>query len=212
MKTIDLSHTMSHGMPVFPGDGDVEFSFRGKIETHGFTARFLKFSSHVGTHVDAPAHLIPDGLTLADLPLDSFVGPGCRLDLTAGPPRTVDLSHLEAFESAIAESKFLLLQTGWSRYWGRPDYLGDFPVLDPKAAEWLVQQGLKGLGVDTISVDPVDSTSLVVHRRLLSAGLVIYENLTNLAALPDQGFLFMGLPLKIESGDGSPVRAAALVY
>ena len=81
--------------------------------------------------------------------------------------------------------------------------------MSPKAAQWLVGAGIRGLGIDMISVDEVDSTAFAIHNILLGADLVIIENLTNLEALPDSAFSFYCFPLRIQHADGSPVRAVA---
>ncbi len=84
-------------------------------------------------------------------------------------------------------------------------------MLSPEAAQWLVDADIKGVGIDMISVDEVDSTDFAIHNILLGADLVIIENLTNLEALPDSEFSFYCFPLRIEHADGSPVRAVAAV-
>ena len=109
----------------------------------------------------------------------------------------------------IWQAEFILLQTGWSRHWGRKSYFSGYPVLSPEAAEWLSGFGFKGFGMDTMSVDPMDSERLPVHRAFLERETILIENLTNLAAVPCSPFLFSCFPLKLEEADGSPVRAVA---
>ncbi len=104
-----------------------------------------------------------------------------------------------------------LLHTGWSQFWGTEDYFGNFPVLHPDAATYLSAFNLKGIGSDTISFDPVDSVELPVHHILLSAGIILIENLVNLNKLPQHDFTFSCFPLNIKNGDGSPVRAVGIV-
>ena len=79
------------------------------------------------------------------------------------------------------------------------------------AADWICGFSLKGLGVDAISVDPPEIPVLPVHRRLLEQQMVLVENLTRLQDLPQSGFTFFALPLPIQDGDGSPVRAVAMI-
>jgi kynurenine formamidase len=110
-----------------------------------------------------------------------------------------------------AACDFLLLHTGWSRHWGRPAYFEGFPVCSPALARQLAAMPLKGVGVDAISVDAVEAADLPNHHRLLGAGKIIIENLTGLAAVAGKKFRLVCFPLKIAAGDGSPVRAVAIL-
>lgn len=201
MKIIDLTHVLEEGMPVYPGTEPPILDEANTIERDGFREKKITMYSHTGTHMDAPAHILPGAVTLDSMRVETFYGSACVLDLP--------FSDLASREKMIAASDFLLLRSGWSRHWGSGKYFERFPVLDSKTAEWLTGFGLKGIGLDAISVDPVDSTTLSIHRILLGAGLVIIENLTNLDLLPEDQFDFSCFPLKIQGADGSPVRAVA---
>lgn len=211
MQVVDLSQPLVEGMPVFPGTPEPEFHKPLLIEKDGFAETLLKLGSHTGTHVDAPAHLIAGGLFLSDFPISAFIGPGLVLDLRGLPPGPVEPDLLEKKAAAIARVEFLLLLTSWSELWGRPDYFRDYPVLSPASARWLTGFNLKGVGVDAISVDAHDAGEYQVHLSLLHAGILIVENLTNLALLTDREFIFSCLPLPLPEADGCPVRAAALL-
>jgi kynurenine formamidase len=115
------------------------------------------------------------------------------------------------YEKRFAEADFVLFFTGWSRFWGSKAYYCNYPLPDADAAGYLTRFNLKGAGTDTISFDPPDSRDYAVHKILLSSGISLIENLTNLDALPGNGFLFCCFPLKIKDGDGSPVRAVGIV-
>jgi kynurenine formamidase len=106
---------------------------------------------------------------------------------------------------------FALFNSGWSEYWGHEKYLQNFPVLSVSALEWLIARGIKGIGVDTVSVDPMDCLSHINHKLLLKANVLIFENLTGLDSLPKSGFFFSALPLHLPQSDGSPVRAVGMV-
>jgi kynurenine formamidase len=118
---------------------------------------------------------------------------------------------LQAREEDLRAADFLLLNTGWDGKWGSKGYFSGFPVLTPEAAEFLAESGLKGLGVDAVSVDPAGAEDLFVHRTLLGAGMLIVENLRGLGELPAFGFTFVCAPLPLSGADGAPVRALALV-
>jgi len=123
----------------------------------------------------------------------------------------IGLDDLTPFAPRIAGKEFLILYTGWSDLWGDPAYFEGYPVLSVEAAQWIGTLGLKGLGVDMISIDGPDTLEFPVHRIILGAGMVAIENLTALCQVGDAAFTFCCFPLKIEQADGSPVRAVALL-
>jgi arylformamidase len=208
MRVIDLSHPIYTGMPVYPGTPRPGVMPANTITDHGFAESLLTLSSHTGTHMDAPAHLLAGGRTLDAYPPDRFVGPGCVIDL-ADPGMTMEL--LQYQEQRSRGCRFALLHTGWSRFWGAPAYFRGFPTLTRDAATWLASLGLSAVGVDAISVDPVESTELPIHRALLEAGVLLIENLTNLELLPPRGFTVCSLPLPLRDADGAPCRVIALL-
>ncbi|MBU4533745.1 MAG: cyclase family protein [Eubacteriales bacterium] len=211
MHIIDLTHPISPDMPVYPGTEPPVFILSCTIKTDGFEERQITLFSHTGTHLDAPSHIFPGGKTLDQLPVGHFSGRGVVLDISADGKSTVGQDDLEPYREIVSASDFVLLCTGWSRLWGRDEYFVGFPVLSPAAAEWIAQFPLKGLGVDAISVDAVGSTAFPVHKTLLQKDIVVIENLTNLKKLLDRQFQFHCFPLKITDGDGSPVRAVAIL-
>lgn len=210
MKIIDLSQTICESMPVFPGDESPSFFERATIAQDGFTERRITIGSHTGTHVDAPAHILPFSRTLDRVPLDYFTGSCSVIDLSTPVQPEIAVADLVPHEDLFKQSEFILLHTGWSRLWGQDQYYRDYPLLSMEAALWVCSFGLKGIGVDAISVDAVDSRDLPVHKVLLEK-MVIIENLTNLESLPHTGFTFSCTPLKLKNADASPVRAIAIV-
>lgn len=223
MRIIDLSWPVAPGMPMFPGDPPVTLTRMGSLETHGFVSHLASLPAHSGTHMDAPAHVVRGGAALADLPLARFAGAGAVLDLRARPGLAVtedDLAPLLApllpsLLAHAAAAAFLLLRTGDEDRWGDPAYYTAGAHLTPGAARLLAALpelsgiGLSGIGMDAGSADPLSATELPAHHALLEAGLVIVENLRGLGQLPARGFTFLCLP--VLGGDGSPVRAAALL-
>jgi len=210
MEIIDLSHTITPGMPVYPGTEPPIMTPACTLDNDGFIERKLIFYSHTGTHIDAPAHILPHAPTLDRMPADRFIGPGSVIDLTAVKESEIDISYLEPHENLFKTSDFILFHTGWSQFWGRGKYFRDYPVLSEEAALWIDTFGLKGVGVDMISVDEADATTFSIHNILLERSIII-ENLTHLEKLPKTGFIFSCFPLKFENADGSPVRAVAII-
>jgi arylformamidase len=211
MNIIDLSHTIHEAMPFFPGTEPPRIVDFYTIPGNGFAEKGLQLLSHTGTHVDAPCHILAGAHTLEELGPGHFYGPGWVLDVSHVRDRHIEITDLQEEEGRIAAVDFVLFHSGWERFWGEADYFGAYPVLSPEAAGWLSGFKLKGVGVDMVSLDEVDSASLVVHRTFLAKDMVLVENLANLKALIGKKFIFSCLPLRIAAADGSPVRAVAMV-
>ena len=210
MKVLDLTHTVSGRTMVYPGTEPAELTPANTLERDGFRETRLRLYSHTGTHMDAPAHMLPDAPYLDELDAAQFCGKGYVLDcapLGAGGRVTAEMLR------AVPELRtvdFLLLHTGWDAFWGTPDYFGAFPVPTVEAAQALAELGLKGVAVDAMSVDPMDSTEFPVHHVLFEHGILSIENLCNLSEACGQTVWFAALPLKFQQSDGAPVRAICI--
>lgn len=210
MQLFDLSHTIGPGMPVYPGSPEPVFTSLFSLKEQGFSEQLLSLSSHTGTHVDLPSHMLCDARTLDDFGPEHFFGKGLVIDTGAPTGSRVTLSSLLPHEKMIRTCEFLLLCSGWSRYWGKPAYFEGYPVLDAEAAQWLCAFGLKGIGVDMISVDAADDTCYPVHKIFLEKGIIVIENLDNLSGLIMRNFIFSCFPLKVAGAEASPTRAVAI--
>ena len=208
MTVIDLTHPVAPGMPVYPGTAPPSIKRANTLERDGFLEHRIGIHTHTGTHMDAPAHILPGGATLDSYPAERFMGPAFMIEALDGPPA---IASLRAHEDEIRKSDFLIMRTGWGEKWGSDGYFSGFPVLDVDAADWLCGMKLKGFGVDAISVDPVGDSSLPVHHVLLESGILIIENLANLVMLTSPRLVFACLPLRISGADGAPARAVAIV-
>ena len=198
-------------MPVYPGDPDPGINPFFQVSTDGFAVTIHHIPSHAGTHVDAPAHLQHSGKSLGDFGLDRYWGRGLNIRVPADPDKAVLVRHLAIHADLLAQVDFLLLQTGWDARWARDDYFDNHPFLDLETAVWLAGFPLKGLGLDFPSPDKPGDEKLPVHREWLGRDRILIENLTGLDRLPETGFFFSCLPLKVEIGDGFPVRAAGII-
>ncbi len=200
-------------MPAFPGDPPMRLKSVGELCLQGFRAHVAELPTHCGTHIDAPAHVLADGALLAELPVGRFAGPGVVLDLRGRPGRAVTAADLapRMEDLAAAAPAFVLLRTGDEANFGEAAYFAQGAHLTPGAAEMLAglsADGLSGVGLDAASPDAPGDVDLPAHRALLGAGVLVVENLRNLAALPLDGFTFLCAP--VLGVDGSPVRALAL--
>jgi arylformamidase len=212
LKIIDLSHTLSSSISVYPGSDNPVIHPVAFIEEDGYRENRLILSSHHGTHVDCPVHLLREGFNTGDAPLSVFFGKGLVIDCRKyAPDDRISPDPFFSLEAEIGRVDFLLFCTGMDKHWNTPLYDGKFPVLAPETAEYLTRFSLKGIGIDTLSVDPVKDTALINHKTFLSSHMVIIENLTGIEQLTDKKFWFSCFPLKIEGGDGSPVRACAII-
>ena len=181
----------------------------------------ITLGSHGYTHVDAPAHMIPGGLTLDQVPLDRFWGEAAVVDLRrVGDDDPITDALLAERAGHVKEGDIALLCTGlgdrhsiWTRaFWQHA------PWLDRSAAEWLRERGVKGVGYDfpqdqvirRLPEPALKLSDFPAHQVLLGADIVQVEYLVNLTALKRERVLFFALPLKLGALDGSPCRAVAL--
>ena len=209
MKIIDLSHILNENATIYPGAVKPKIKLTGSIEKNGYTEHVVTLGTHTGTHIDAPSHMLINGKSLDQLPIDKFIGKA--IVVSCQDKEEIDLAYLQSYEAQISKVNFILFFTGWDEKWNTSEYFGDYPTLSPEAAEWLTKFKLDGLGFDVLSVDKVNVKNPVIHHILLKKEILIIENLTNLNQLPDRIFLFHCTPLKIENADGSPVRAIAII-
>ena len=210
MRAVDLTWPIRAGMAVFPGDTAPVISDEALYEREGFRQKRLELSTHTGTHVDAPAHLTRDGAALDKLPPESFFGMAAVADVRGRDGHNIEFSELGVSDDALASVDFLLLRTGWDAKFVSDDYFLDYPVLSEEAARKLAGIGLKGIGVDAPSFDPVEG-DCPRHKLLLGAGLLLIENLRGLEALPNGPFCLTALPLSVADADGAPARVVAVL-
>lgn len=212
MKVIDLTHLMTQDMPLFPGTEPVKLERMADYEGDGFRETQLTFTSHTGTHMDAPRHVFGDKISLDALPAEQFVGTGLVIDCrSVEEGGIIGMEFVDNVREAADAADFLLFCTGWDRYWGEDAYFSEYPVISMEVCQYLLDSGKKGVGFDTIGIDAVADGDLPRHRKLLSErDIVIIENLTHLEEVGGSLFRFAALPLKYQEADGAPVRALAI--
>lgn len=199
---IDVTRPLDSGMVVYEGDPPVRVEPALALE-RGDPANVsrLTLGSHTGTHVDAPRHLVPGGVTVDRLPLEALMGPARVVACPPGPitPDTVAAACREGAARVI-------LKTGNSALWDRPAFVRDYQALTLAAARELVGAGVTLVGIDYLSVEGYGVLGLPVHRCLLVAGVVILEGL-DLSSVAAGWHELRCLPLSIRDGDGAPARA-----
>ena len=194
-------------MPVFPGTKSTYFTKTGNLKTDGFRELFLKLQSHAGTHIDAPSHILEKGKSLSDFEPSQFCGTAFAMPHSKDNPITK--VNIQNNIDKLKKVDFLLLYSGWDQYWGESKYFEDYPVPSKSVMKSISELNLKGIGIDSSSLDPIENSDLPNHNLILSKDIIIIENLTNLSSLVHKTFEFFCFPLHITKGDGSPVRAIA---
>lgn len=211
MKIVDLTHTIHSEILTFPGTEQPKFEQATTFEEHGFVEKKVTMYTHTGTHIDVPYHILEKGLTVDKFDVDNFIGKARIVDISNIASNIIGINDLKKYETWLKDMDYLILKTGWSNYWGDGRYFKGFPALSMEAAEWILQFNLKGIGIDAISVDPIEDKSFSVHNILFKKDLIIIENMTNLEEVGNRVFILCCLPLKFKDADGSPVRAIAII-
>ncbi len=224
MEVIDLTHTIHDDMQTYPGDPIPSIDRELAHEKDYCHVDRLKLGSHTGTHIDAPYHFLIDGQRIDEIPVHRFIGRGIQIDVSGKSAREpIDSDDLKLYASDITKGDFVILKTGWDRYFGTPKYYLH-PYLSADGAMLLVDIGVSLVGVDALNVDPTYFTGKVfdpdtkelpdeesygypVHDILLSNDVLIVENLCNLDEIKATNGIYSFLPLKLKNSDGSPVRA-----
>jgi len=207
MEWVDLSVPLRTGMPAYPGDAPFEMKPMLRIaDGKGCNLSALQMGTHTGTHVDPPWHFVEDGARVDELPLDLLIGKAYVADIRGVPAVT---ARLLAEASVPEDAERLLIRTDNSfGAWDQPAFQPDFVYLAPDAAEWIVQRGIRLVGIDYLSVEQFRAPQPLTHHTLLGAGVIVVEGL-NLRELKPGWVRFICLPLRIEGGDGAPARAVA---
>ena len=232
-RVVDLTYVFDDTTIYWP----TEDGFHLEVGKNGLTpqgyfyaANHFTTAEHGGTHMDAPIHFAQGRLTADQVPLSAMMGPAVVIDVrdAASADRdyrltVADLERWEAKYGRIPDGAIVLMRSGWGRYWpNRLEYLGTaqkgdvanlhFPGFSKEAAEWLVaQRSVDAIGVDTPSIDHGPSKDFIVHQTINGANKPAFENVANLDRLPEQGALFVALPMKIGGGSGAPARIIAVL-
>jgi len=221
-RIIDLTHILEENIPSWDlccgFIQNIKYDYSDSSEEVKFLVNQLKMDAGIGTHLDAPAHCFPHGTTIDQLPLENLILPCVVIDVSksAHERYSVSVQDIKTFENTYGEinkGQFIMIRTGWEKFWDDPKKYHNnhlFPSISKEAAYFLLERGIAGIGIDTLSPDrPEDGYP--VHEALLGAGKYIVENAANLHKLPRAGSFIMALPLKIKDGTESPIRLVGLI-
>lgn len=206
MNYIDVTYTINSQLLIYPGDPVFEKSSVLSI-ANGDLCNVGKISMgcHTGTHMDAPYHFVAEGRTIEQVDLTRLNGP-VRVIAYEGPSaqsRDISLEFLKSCH--IEPGERLIFKTANSRRFAGRNLLKDYTAIDAEAAVYLADLDLQCIGIDYLTVEPVDSDAGRVHKTLLGAGIPLLETLDLRTVAPGIYNLHC-LPLKLEGMDGSPVR------
>ena len=202
MKLIDVSVPLDSNSPTYPGNTPFQLeAIKRLARGDSSNVSSVHMSVHGGTHVDAPRHFFDAGGGVESLPLEMLCGRARVIELTTR--RGVTVEDLAAFD--LKEDIRLLIKTHNSRLWGSPEFHADFIGLTGPAAQFLVEHGVKLVGVDYLSVEEFKKPGAPAHHALLGAGTIVIEGL-NLRDVEPGIYEMFCLPLAIVGSDGAPAR------
>ena len=229
LQIIDLTWTLDDKNPYWPAENYEPFRVTtiATLEKNGVLSKAIYTPEHLGTHLDAPNHFEKNQPSVDEiLPVNLFA-PAVVIDVTMPVEMNADfrvgvaeITDWEKTHGRIPDGSVVFLMTGWGRHWSNyaryknQDATGKmhFPGYSEEAARWLVsQRNVRGIGIDTLSMDYGLSRDFVVHHVINGAGRYGLENVANLEKLPARGFFVSIAPIKVRSGSGGPVRIMAVL-
>ena len=201
-KFIDLSYEIYNGMPVYPGDLEIELTNDKIISRDGYCNHNLKMGMHAGTHLDLPAHMVEDIRNAADISLDSLCGQAKMIYANDKKIIKAEPEH----QKLIEKNDIVIIYTGMAKEYGNKKYYNQHPIISEDLADLLIAKDVNLLGFDMPSPD---RSPFKVHQKLFENDIFILENLCNLEKLLGlKSFKFLVFPLKVRA-EAAPCRAAA---
>ena len=201
-KLLDVSVPLAAGIPAFPGNPDFELQPIKRIADGGSSnVSRLVMGTHTGTHLDAPKHFFDDGGGIDTLSLDLLIGRTRVVEIT----RRGGIGADDLGAAGLREDLRVLLKTSNSRLWNSTTFHEDYTHLTEAGARYIVEQGVKLVGIDYLSIEQFRKPGAPAHRMLLSNGVIIIEGL-NLAEAEPGMYEMYCLPLPVAGGDGAPAR------
>lgn len=231
-RLVDLSHTFDDKTIYWPTDKPFRWEKRAWGPTangYWYASANYAASEHGGTHLDSPIHFAESGDTTEKIAISRLIGPALVIDISAAcsadPDHELTDDEIMAWERAngmIDQGSIVVVRTGWGKRWpDKKSYMGSdvpgdvahlkFPGVGAKAAEVLAKRGVKGVAIDTASLDRGASKDFATHRILNAANIYGIENLASAETLPTRGAILIALPMKIGGGSGGPVRVVAIL-
>jgi kynurenine formamidase len=215
-RLIDLSHRIDNQTIGFPNAPVPEITEYQEIKDSRFIYNAdssyhigqINIVANTGTYIDVPFHRYDYGKDLADIRLENVADlEGIKITV----PKNVKAIGSDFFVNRNLENRCVLIETGWSQFWGTRDYFNNAPYLTEDAAVYLMDKRVKMVGIESCNIDNIEDASRPAHSILLDDDIFILEHLVHLEKLPAEGFRFFAVPPKITGLGSFPVRAFALV-
>ncbi|MCY2963996.1 MAG: cyclase family protein [Planctomycetota bacterium] len=229
LPIVDLTWTLNDRNPYWPGENYEPFRLKtiATLGKDGVLSKSIFTPEHLGTHLDAPNHFEKNQPSVDEITPEAFFGPGVVIDVAAeseaDPDFLLSIQHIEQWERTneqVPTGAIVFLKTGWGRHWTNypryknQDAMGKmhFPGYSVEAVRFLIEKRkIRGIGIDTLSIDRGLSREFAVHHALNAAGRYGLENVARLEELPASGFHVFVAPVKVEAGTGGPTRIFAIL-
>lgn len=229
VQLLDLTYSLDDHSPFWPGENYQPFQLRtiATLEKNGVASKAFAMPEHFGTHLDAPCHFEKGQISVDEIAVGDLFAPAVTIDITMAAEADADyrltvkdVAEWEKVHGAIPARAVVLLYTGWGRFWDsnvryrNQDVQGKmhFPGYSEEAARWLIKErNIRGIGIDTLSIDHGPSKDFIVHHVVNGAGRYGLENVANLKQLPPRDFFLIVAPIKIAQGTGGPTRLLAVL-
>ena len=212
MKIIDLTVPLNEKLQCYPTDPPFKRSWHVEYDKEGSNLSRLDMGAHAGTHVDAPLHFLRNGISLTEMSVEIFLGNAIAIDSPKSSGENVMPEDLSGAD--VRAGDIVLFHTGWEKRASSPMFFeGEWPGIDPATIDILISKKVKGIGGDIASADSpmAIAAGAAAHKKAAEAGIPIYEALINMDKVIGKRFFFIALPLKLEGGEASPVRAIAIL-
>jgi len=207
-RFIDLTHCITHQMPVFPADPAVGVLTHHNYQNGYFVSQII-LGTHTGTHIDVPVHKIKGGRTVDEVPVERFAQKAYVMDLTfLKPLEEIKRGHLEKHAEKIRGVNAVIIKTGWGSHFGKEDFFTSFPGISEEAVGWFKEHGINLIGLESPSVNAAEHAK--IHTLLLQNDIYVVESLADVEKIAAEYVEFYAVPLKLKGLDGSPVRAFAV--
>ncbi len=200
----DVTVPITNTMPVWPGDPAVQLmpkSHLSRDKSHTVRLTSIEMGSHTGTHLDAPYHFVEGGRQLHEIPLEQLIGKATVFEI----PGVRSIGHRDLERLKWDGVERALFKTDNSKHWQEDKFYEDFVYLEPEGAEFIVERGVRLVGIDYLSIDKFKSEKHPTHFVLLRKNIVILEGL-NLNSVPPGEYTLFALPLNLSGADGAPTR------
>ena len=211
-KIVDLSWEFTADTPIYPGDPEPSVTVATTLENEGYNLSTLVMGTQTGSHVDAPYHFSNEGATIDQMELDFFLGDAIVVRVTdKKAEEAITMEDIEPYKEQITPGKIVLFNTNWYKKRGTEEFF-HHPYVNGEVAHYLVEQGVRFIGIDTINADQTGGTEFPVRDLFSEKRLMIGENWAYFDKIDFENPYVIALPMNVVGCDGSPVRAIAVEW